>query len=722
MFSRPFLLLSALVLAAPAVFPVGVSAQGGTVAPLPIPAPRSASYKLGPGDVISVTVAGFPELSQASLPVPPDGLISLPRLNTFQLNGRTVLSVQNEIRQRLISRVRLRNPQVAVQLVSARSGVVGSVSVNGDVPRSGSFPVREGQRLSDLLAEAGLNERLEERRATLARGGTRQSLDLKSAATRPGSVADVLLRAGDSIAVRAIAPGKINLQGDVAQPGEYELHANPRADAREVGLAPRLSDLITRAGGLRTPDDTPGSGSAAPGSATQSSAGGAEETGAGATGENPFGSAPRIPAPSAVRLPPSQNTPRLPTTYTATLQRGGKPRALDVDAALNDVFGTENIFLKAGDFVTVRLVRPITVYVDGAVSKIGSYQLAPGAGVLELLTLAGPITRSPNDLRAAIRRRNGNETIPLDLPALLQSSESGANVQLQNGDIVQLREPETLGVLVAGQVTRPGQVKVRPGATIFEALSAAGGVAGGTSIESARLNVLRRERDGSQRVYPANAAGILTFSDIRTNLVLHEGDIVNLTRGEDQSAFVSGEVVNPGSFTLLPGEGLAQLITRAGGPKDTAALTRVRVTRKGEVQVVDALDAVKNGRPLAFALQSGDIVNVPLNTDRVLAQEAFAKPGYYSIPERGQLTLLDFLAQAAPNPGVKKLFILQANADGSIDPKKAPTRTVFLEELRSGRQPNFALAPRQVIFAVPPKNTRNIFELLGPLGLLSTLF
>jgi len=666
----------------------------GAMAQSSPPVARAEGYVLGPGDVLRVVVAGFPEFSQDTLTVPPDGSVSLARLGTIRLSGRTRASVQAELREKLVARVRLRNPQVAVTLLTARSGIVGNVVLAGDVPRGGNFELREGERLSSLLAEAGLNERLEEKRATLARGSATIALDLHSAASHPGTAADVRLRAGDSIAVRALAPGKITLQGDVARPGVYELHRAPRSGANELGLNPRLSDLLTHAGGLLGPEG--GSGSAE---------GAATPRGVAAGGD------------ASRSAPPS---------FAATLQRAGKRRTLDVEAAQTDIAGAANITLRAGDFVTVRVVRPITVYLDGAATKTGSFQLEPNAGVLELLTLGGPLTRAPGDLQAAIRR--GDATIPLDLPELLLSSESGANARLQNGDIVQLREPETLGVSVAGQVARPGAIKVRPGATILNALLAAGGVAPGTPVETARLSVLRLESDGSQRVYSANAAGILGLTDVSTNLVLRQGDIVNIARGEDQTVFVAGQVQTPGSFPLGTGEGVAQLITRAGGAKEDA-LTRVRVSRRGtgltpasEV-TIDALDAVKSGRPLAFVLKAGDTVTVPLNTARVLAAEAFSKPGYYTIPERGQLTLFDLLAQAAPTPGVRRLFVLQANADGTINPKTTPIRTISLDDVRRGRQANFALAPREVVFAESPKGPKTTpLQALSALGALSFLF
>ncbi len=683
---------------------------------------RSEGYILGPGDVLRISVAGFPEFSQETLAVPPDGSASLARIGTIRLSGRTRAAVQEEVRQRLIARVRLRDPQVTVTLLTVRSGIIGDASLSGDVPRSGNFPLHENERLSSLLAEAGLNDRLDEKRATLSRAGASYALDLRGAAMHPGSKADVLLRAGDAIAVRTLAPAKIVVLGDVARPGVYELHRQPRPEAYELGLAPRLSDLLIRAGDLAFPGSgagtsgggagTGGGGAGTGGGGAGTSGGGAGTGGGGTTGAV-SGSAPASPG--------------APVSYAATLQRDGARLPLDVEAARDDVFGPANIFLHAGDTVSVRLVRPITVYLDGATAKTGSFELAPGAGVLQLLVLGGPLSRAPGELKASIRR--GDTTMPFDLSALLLSSESSANVRLQNGDIVQLREPETVSVRVAGEVAKTGPLKVRPGATILDALLAAGGVSSSTPVQSARLSVLRQEGDGSQRVYEANAAGILGLTDVSTNMVLRDGDIINLARGEDQTVFVAGQVATPGTYPLGTGDSLAQLIVRAGGAKDDAALTRVRVSRRATDKTpatevtIDAYDAVKTGAPLPFALKAGDTISVPLNTNQVLAMQAFAKPGYYAIPERGQLTLFDFLAKAQVAPGVRRLYISQADANGKIDPKTTPVRTIKLDDIPRGRQQNFALEPREVIYAESPKGPKTSpFQVLSTLGALSFLF
>ncbi len=642
---------------------------------------RGANYRLGPGDVLRFEVAGFPEFNQPSIAIPPDGVVNFPRLGTVRLNGRTTLDVQNQLRGLLISRARLRNPSETLNIITFRPAPsLGQVTLIGDVPRAGGFKLRSKQHLSDLLAEAGLGERLEEKSAILVRGGRRMQLDLRRAALYPASGADILLRSGDSISVRSLAAGRITVAGDVTRPGTYELHRAPRGEF-EIGATPRLSDLLTKAGWQRG------------GTARQAS--GTLEA-------------------SSTSTAPSTDDP----IWTGTLQRAGMTFAIHPDAALRQISGPDNIGLRAGDYVSVTqvIVPPITVYVDGLVARSASYSLKPGTTVLELLTQAGGLTRSPGEIIAGVRR--GAQLLPLDLNALLTSSDSGANLTLRNGDYVQLRAPETLDVLVAGQVAKPGTVQVKPGATVFEALNQAGGITG--LAEDARLSVLRKDLNGSQRIMNANAVDILNAKDLSTNYVLQRGDIINVARNAAQTVFVTGEVVNTGSFTLREGEGLTQLLTRAGGTKDDALLGRVSVTRRGQVLQVDAFNAVKKGAPLPFELQDGDQVLVQKNPNIVKVLEAVSKPGPYAIPERGQLMLTDVLAQAAPVVGAKEVFLIHANADGTANAQNS--QTIKLADLRSGKAHDVLLQPRDVVFVPSPKSKTSILTTLSQLSIFRLFF
>ena len=171
---------------------------------------------------------------------------------------------------------------------------------------------------------------------------------------------------------------------------------------------------------------------------------------------------------------------------------------------------------------------------------------------------------------------------------------------------------------------------------------------------------------------------------------------------------MTGEVNNPGPYQLRQGEGLAELITRAGGAKESALLSGVKVERAGKQIQTDAYDAVKSGKPLNFDLADGDFVVVPENRQRILVMEGVAKPGYYPLPERGTLTLLDAVAQAQPLQNTKKVELLRAREDGTVDRDIKP-RVIQLDDVRSGKEGDIVLQPRDIIYVPSPKGPKRGF-------------
>src|SRR3954471_9585745 len=88
------------------------------------------SYRLGPEDVISITVFGQDRYSLKSITVPPDGRISYYLIpEGILVNGKTTQQSQEELTKRLDEYII--DPQITVQLdkaVSATYSVVGDVA------------------------------------------------------------------------------------------------------------------------------------------------------------------------------------------------------------------------------------------------------------------------------------------------------------------------------------------------------------------------------------------------------------------------------------------------------------------------------------------------------------------------------------------------------------------------------------------------------------------
>lgn len=113
---------------------------------LPVPA---GEYVIGPDDVLAVNVWKEPEISR-TLPVRPDGNISLPLIGDLMASGRTPAQLQNEIRQQLVAY--LSNPEVAVLVQEAKSH---KFNIVGEVEKPGSYVISGPMTILDAIAIAG---------------------------------------------------------------------------------------------------------------------------------------------------------------------------------------------------------------------------------------------------------------------------------------------------------------------------------------------------------------------------------------------------------------------------------------------------------------------------------------------------------------------------------------------------------------------------------------
>jgi polysaccharide export outer membrane protein len=113
------------------------------------PATNDPNYVIGAQDVLDVNVWKNPELTR-TVPVRPDGKISLPLLNDVQAAGLTPSQLAGQINTGL--RKFITDPQVTVivnQINSQRVYILGEVS------RAGAYPLLPGMTVLQALSSAG---------------------------------------------------------------------------------------------------------------------------------------------------------------------------------------------------------------------------------------------------------------------------------------------------------------------------------------------------------------------------------------------------------------------------------------------------------------------------------------------------------------------------------------------------------------------------------------
>lgn len=112
-----------------------------------------AEYRIGVGDALQISVWRNPELS-LSVPVRPDGKISMPLIGDIMAAGSTATGLSDLIVKNLSSYVK--NPQVTVIITNpSSSDFQRRVRITGAVESPQSIAYRDGMTVLDLVLIAG---------------------------------------------------------------------------------------------------------------------------------------------------------------------------------------------------------------------------------------------------------------------------------------------------------------------------------------------------------------------------------------------------------------------------------------------------------------------------------------------------------------------------------------------------------------------------------------
>ncbi len=180
----------------------GCASSGSSEAPPPAQTTLSTdAYRIGVDDIVQVAVWRNPELG-ITVPVRPDGMISVPLVGDVAAGGRTPPEVAADIQQKLAAYVR--DPQVSVILTDLRSHeYLSRVRVTGAVRQPVSLPYRPGMTVLDaVLAAGGITEFAASDRSNLHRKTPEE--------TRAYAVRlDRILNRGDLSTNYTVSPGDV---------------------------------------------------------------------------------------------------------------------------------------------------------------------------------------------------------------------------------------------------------------------------------------------------------------------------------------------------------------------------------------------------------------------------------------------------------------------------------------------------------------------------------
>lgn len=336
-------------------------------------------YRIGPGDVLKITVYGHEDLSRPAV-VAADGRMPFPLIGDVQASGLTPTELEARLRG-LLGKDYLVDPQVSVAVQEYRSQ---KVFVLGEAEKPGSYPLTGRAMLLDILSQAGGPSKTAGRHVAIVRfpkseapvtpgtaGSTTLRVNLKK--LLEGDAAEnLVLETGDTVYL----PKQTSffVLGEVKKPGAYVLDKETSA-----------LEAITLAGGF---------------------------------------------------------TERAASTVAKVLRKraDGNQETIAIDLGGTDPRARE-LLLAEND--TILVPTGNSFYVLGEVKKPGAYQLEQAGTAIEGVALAGGFTdrAAPNRTKIIRTHRDGRqETFVVDLNDVMKRGRKDKDVRLLANDVVVVPE------------------------------------------------------------------------------------------------------------------------------------------------------------------------------------------------------------------------------------------------------------------------------------------
>ncbi|MED5349536.1 MAG: SLBB domain-containing protein [Pseudomonadota bacterium] len=243
--------------------------------------------------------------------------------------------------------------------------------------------------------------------------------------------------------------------------------------------------------------------------------------------------------------------------------------------------------------ISIREVRSVGVYVLGEAYKPGKYLLSGLSTVTNALFISGGVNKK-GSLRNIQIKRDNKTVATYDFYDFLLKGSLDSEVTLQDGDIIFIPFIEN-SVIMGGAFKRPHRYEFKEGETLGDVVKLAGGF--DTEVmDGSRIELSTLDRSASTRS--------LTYLNLAEDAkkLIKDGDVLNVsfTSGlTPQSITLTGEVKNPGEYSIRPGETILEIINRAGGYTDEAYFQGAVFLRK----------AVAKSQKEAFARSADQLEN-----------------------------------------------------------------------------------------------------------------
>lgn len=197
---------------------------------------------------------------------------------------------------------------------------------------------------------------------------------------------------------------------------------------------------------------------------------------------------------------------------------------------------------------------------------------------------------------------------PLEAGAKIEKSLRDSQVMLDPHVTVLVTEYSTQGISVLGEVRKPGTYLLLGRHSLYDALSAAGGV---TPQLGSNIQITHQSDPTRPEIVPVNSPN---YSDLQRLTEVKAGDVVVVSRAE--TIYVVGDVGHPGEYLILNGQKLSVLnaIALAQGVNPTARASKASIVRKtatGAETIPVNLNRIAKINGENLILRPADVLVVP---------------------------------------------------------------------------------------------------------------
>ncbi len=320
------------------------------------------------------------------------------------------------------------------------------------------------------------------------------------------------------------------------------------------------------------------------------------------------------------------------------IHKDGTTGTADIEKYIATRNITYNPLLHDGDVIIVppNELEQRFIGVYGAVTKEGTYEFVEGDSLLNLIAIAGGITKNADMEYVTVSRIDAlgiSSEMLINLAKIV--SHEGADIVLQRGDRILVPQKKALdraGVIsVEGEVMTPGTYSIIQDSTkLSEVIKKTGGLTkyallngavlyrGKVKEEEHEIDYLRMRKGlttSEDTLYFSNETALknkigivsvdfislLEKSDLSKDVTLFDGDRIVIP-AKTNSVYVFGEVKFPGYIRFTKGKDVNYYIATAGGQTEFAEGGDIMIIKAGSKQWLSVKETT---------IEEGDYVWIP---------------------------------------------------------------------------------------------------------------